>query len=974
MPPLSPRSAQAPFEGIASPPLSQVPDAYYSNDDIEILYSVVSRAQEILSNLPEGEQLATNALFSAYDEVLPLYGIDPEEDHHLSRLVFRIGGERGVGSLLDSCRDVLLRMGIELEIDSDSATMSSAASSHVRADQLDVRDTGPTDIAAWNSPDDPTDTQYKNIARSIRSRGSNISVIPDHGSDPALVSQRLETDPTRLNHGYVVPELRVRSLELPGEQMAIQHGSHNESTSADKSISSPKTTNPAIDLGRDAVQEVRRLPVRMRSPTPPRPSAHITFDWSKASNTRQHLSGISDKNYATQHPIPHEEESHNRAAYWQANKPPVPRSHHLQANLDDIRPDDSYHRLKRRASRAWVLLQLTRAISHWAVFSDEKLERAAIARRHILRIRYFSPWVVDAAESKKTRHQKAVHKHVAAWSSLSSHTVTAAQNRRGEYERRLLQRVMNKWTTRTATINAHLPRPQSILSRMTSRMLQQWQGHCHQRRGLLDLANRAQHLNTFTRLQTLYDWEGAHRETAVRFQRCLYIFEALRLWTLVVRGRQLQDELQFRSINALLRRWRDLRQDEGMATRHGLAQSQSPSASRGFLLAPEDAASRFHQRVFMSDVLKTWRRAAVTDGAALYHASIHATQQCAHRTLMRWFTIGDRDTELGQWAHRARVYLGYTKMLQTWKQAVPRWSSSVQRAYVRCRWRHKALIARNKLSQWRASVRYIDVVVCATKSEERHANCSCIRKTLASWQHQCHLQQAMESPAYMHDIWLNEWTVSLEGQRLVEHEASNTWALGLKSKVWNKWRSVSVQLHSQLYIVTDVTEKNTRKSVRRILTRWKSQGETLHAPEPMSLAASSYGLSRGSRVQDSVLWSKARSGQTAASSFLGSRVWPGDVEEDFSEQPTSELDEMGDVISTPTRRIEFEGSLARLPTTTPLAPLSTPFERELRGRYVANARMSQLNQSAHLSIRGTPRLSAIEARRIAEQRRRRRPG
>ncbi|KAG7108451.1 Regulator of V-ATPase in vacuolar membrane protein 1 like [Verticillium longisporum] len=57
MPPLSPRSAQAPFEGIASPPLSQVPDAYYSNDDIEILYSVVSRAQEILSNLPEGEQM-----------------------------------------------------------------------------------------------------------------------------------------------------------------------------------------------------------------------------------------------------------------------------------------------------------------------------------------------------------------------------------------------------------------------------------------------------------------------------------------------------------------------------------------------------------------------------------------------------------------------------------------------------------------------------------------------------------------------------------------------------------------------------------------------------------------------------------------------------------------------------------------------------------------------------------------------------
>ncbi|KAJ3952590.1 regulator of (H+)-ATPase in vacuolar membrane, partial [Colletotrichum tropicale] len=87
---------------------------------IAILHDVVTAAQDNLDLLPEGERLATNALFQAYDAVLPKYGIDPEEDHHISRLVFRVGGERGDGSLLDKLRHVLARMGIELEFDSRS--------------------------------------------------------------------------------------------------------------------------------------------------------------------------------------------------------------------------------------------------------------------------------------------------------------------------------------------------------------------------------------------------------------------------------------------------------------------------------------------------------------------------------------------------------------------------------------------------------------------------------------------------------------------------------------------------------------------------------------------------------------------------------------------------------------------------------------------------------------------------------------
>ncbi|TDZ28173.1 hypothetical protein CTRI78_v012123 [Colletotrichum trifolii] len=95
MPSLPHRPVLAHRDGTSSFASLHNSDVYYSNDEIAVLYDVVSAAQGNLNHLPEGERLATNALFQAYDTVLPLHGIDPEEDHHISRLVFRVGGERG---------------------------------------------------------------------------------------------------------------------------------------------------------------------------------------------------------------------------------------------------------------------------------------------------------------------------------------------------------------------------------------------------------------------------------------------------------------------------------------------------------------------------------------------------------------------------------------------------------------------------------------------------------------------------------------------------------------------------------------------------------------------------------------------------------------------------------------------------------------------------------------------------------------
>ncbi|TDZ23114.1 hypothetical protein Cob_v004068 [Colletotrichum orbiculare MAFF 240422] len=122
MPSLPHRPVLAHRDGTSSFASLHNSDVYYSNDEIAVLYDVVSAAQGNLNHLPEGERLATNALFQAYDTVLPLHGIDPEEDHHISRLVFRVGGERGDGTLMDKLRAVLSRMGIEIEFETHSGS------------------------------------------------------------------------------------------------------------------------------------------------------------------------------------------------------------------------------------------------------------------------------------------------------------------------------------------------------------------------------------------------------------------------------------------------------------------------------------------------------------------------------------------------------------------------------------------------------------------------------------------------------------------------------------------------------------------------------------------------------------------------------------------------------------------------------------------------------------------------------------
>lgn len=92
---------------------SKTTEPYYSNEDIKILHQIVLKAQTLLSPTI----LPSNALFTAYFSTLEELQVHPDHDNRYARILFKIGGIRGVGSLLEKFENVISEMGIEIEFD-----------------------------------------------------------------------------------------------------------------------------------------------------------------------------------------------------------------------------------------------------------------------------------------------------------------------------------------------------------------------------------------------------------------------------------------------------------------------------------------------------------------------------------------------------------------------------------------------------------------------------------------------------------------------------------------------------------------------------------------------------------------------------------------------------------------------------------------------------------------------------------------
>jgi protein SFI1 len=74
-----------------------------------------------------------------------------------------------------------------------------------------------------------------------------------------------------------------------------------------------------------------------------------------------------------------------------------------------------FARLERRAVKARNLYLLTKAFTHWAALAREAAQRTALARQHILRLKYFSAWRELAARNELIVREFALRRYLARW-------------------------------------------------------------------------------------------------------------------------------------------------------------------------------------------------------------------------------------------------------------------------------------------------------------------------------------------------------------------------------------------------------------------------------------------------------------------------------------------------------------------------------------------------------------------------------
>ncbi|KAH7347944.1 hypothetical protein B0T11DRAFT_292198 [Plectosphaerella cucumerina] len=446
-------------------------------------------------------------------------------------------------------------------------------------------------------------------------------------------------------------------------------------------------------------------------------------------------------------------------------------------------------------------------------------------------------------------------------------------------------------------------------------------------------------------------------EHAMLLRRHRLLRGVLYHWELMRRGREYAIGIADEDVRRVIARWQTLGQRrvpvqrDIYRDRHGAEVSVRRDGS--YVLA----ATWRHN--LLRDSLSKWQFETSGHAGLWQKAASLSTAVSTYRAICSWHGVNREVDTLQVWASRADRYLVINECLGRARHiARPSWSHTTRTLYARARWRQKHLNVRRIVSSWKRQTRSRDRLDAVARDCEVDSSARRLIQTLHAWQEECEGLLASDWTSHLPGSWINEWAVADELLQLLRDESSAAWEVCLRSKIYNKWRALSVQFHSQSYVVSDVVEKNSRKLTRRILLHWQQSGSgTAH-----SLASRT--ASRSTHNPRTSIWSRTQTRPTAASSLMDF----GGVQS-LEESSLYNAAEHHGLLDTPTRWTGLGSSLTRLPTTTPRAPLSTPFERELRTRY------NQTNGAgpSGLSTSQTPRLSAADARRIAEERRRNRP-
>ncbi|OAL53072.1 Sfi1-domain-containing protein [Pyrenochaeta sp. DS3sAY3a] len=465
-----------------------------TDEAIETLYEIVRRAQSSSDKSPR-------ALFTAYEDVLRDRGEEPSDDAVYHRFLFRLQGQRRKDEALVQRFMRVLKdsFGIEVDIDEDGdgievTTSLDTARNGARNRLGRYSRRGSFDSFFDGTADKVAGSDY--VDMPLRPRRASQGHAPRNGdyrrratSDTEVISYQHANLPVRNRvNGYPHPAQSARrrsnsqqptrkrstSVSSRGSLQIRRYGDTGHSRAADDEAEESEYSDPSFGLDLSHIQ----IP-GINAPIPESqhqsPREHLQFfpEIYRPSDTRlldeaetfeqQRLHRVTrgciqtwrDR---TQQRLSTQDDMEQLAIAFD-------RKILLKLSFDQLRDtvrirrssretERFFTRLETRADKARNLFLLTKAFTHWAKSAEDEVQRTSVARRHILRTRFFNGWRdITAVNELKIQHF-VLAKFLKQWRARTATVRDNAEFAVMLYEENLVHRVYKEWFFKFCAIAA----------------------------------------------------------------------------------------------------------------------------------------------------------------------------------------------------------------------------------------------------------------------------------------------------------------------------------------------------------------------------------------------------------------------------------------------------------------------------------------------------------------------------------------
>jgi protein SFI1 len=1021
-------------------------EPFYTNEDVAVLHDIVVLAQELLPKLPDRERLPTNALFNAYYDILPRVGVHADYDSRYARILFKIGGLRGQGTLYEKFEEILSRMGIEIEFDheengevysqlEDSQTSLEAAAPGFISQDENTSSRGRrrrnSESSAWNVGN--------RVASQHKERRNSFSSLRKTPPSPDSTGQRFPQDnnlsqpfkPSRTSDGtggdeakHIVGAWVASAQEKPRIERGMSVSTHSHSDmqiQRGPPASAPGHHGPPTSLSISGSDEVQpQINAALFT------SSNRQQELHSLNPYKGHMLGQGPENLMqTKDSLALEHHlsllAKRQLQLWRDKAVKI-REDNAKLNSLALRKDTSillslavenwrnsllekrqiaeterfFAYLEQRSVQARNLYLLHKAFTHWGISAFEAVERTSIARRHIIKTRTFNAWRdITAINELKVRRQ-VIKKFFGIWKRrhdlISSTLATSVQID----ESNLLKKTYGKWvrnvSEKKATTWWSESAKQLSLFHWTIAARALRINHRVAEEGrLLRLARKSWLIwRAKTLSQLRHDWEA---KSFHQGRICSFTLRKWRRETGVIPAKKtLQADVNVRLLRDAFALWlHRSRQERQAAAIDRLRIIREAWTNWHHKLRFQVLVARVNDRVILRSVYKwvlaersvlaqrlvtqrllldclhswtrksktlreqTWGQEDLAQSFAMNRTRyltlrcLHSRLQAKHQheadaanfyvprilggLLSQWSQRSHDLQQLERWSRDAEYYFLASKTLKRWK--ISRESAKREKrkaAYAQVRRTTKMNLARSVLFDWRQKAHKI--LELQARAIHLYQNRTVIigMNIFDRWRARVEELQELES------LWreqvlsrqFSSWRIRTSAFRHLEVEAILNFQERQQSYAVRKWSLLTLQLRYQSRYATEIREKNLKRSFRKTFAYWQQRtGQKIpvkasHRDVPDPLGA----------TPRAEIWSEFGDDTEVDE-------WAKGLDEPNASTP------IPGYLKTPSKRMErVTAAAARLSFTTPRAPLPSPFERQMRARYLGGllgVRKSQLS-------------------------------